>query len=43
VHGYWGLAAAQHSQIKVFTEELHNLVWLSQQGNTFAKFYELDS
>lgn len=26
----------------MFTEEFKNLVWLSQQGNTFAEFFELD-
>ncbi len=42
VQGYWGLAAARHQQLDVFAEELANMVWLSQQGNTFAEFYELD-
>ena len=42
VQGYWGLAAARHGQLDVFAEELANLVWLSEQGNTFAEFYELN-
>jgi len=42
VQGYWGLAAARHKQVAVFTEELQKMVWLSQQGDTFAEFYELD-
>jgi hypothetical protein len=42
VQGYWALAAARHDQVAVFAEEFANLVWLSQQGQTFAEFYELD-
>ena len=42
VQGYWALAAARHNQVSLFAEEFKNIVWLSQQGKTFAEFYELD-
>jgi hypothetical protein len=42
VQGYWGLAAARHGQVDMFASEFANLVWLSQQRNTFAEFYQLD-
>lgn len=42
VTGYFGLAAARHGQVQTFVHELDNLVWLSQQKNTFAEFYETD-
>ena len=42
VQGYWGLAAARHKRVSDFADEFENLVWLSQQRNTFAEFYEID-
>lgn len=42
MQGYWALAAARHNRIDVFEREFRNLVWLSQEGHTFAEFYELD-
>lgn len=42
VMGYYGLAAARHGRMDIFSQEFRNLVWLSQRKGTFAEFYELD-
>lgn len=42
VQGYWAIAAARHSKLEVFEQELNSLISLSQEKNTFAEFYELD-
>ena len=42
VQAYWALAAARHKQSDIFEEEFKSLLWLSQQGKTFAEFYHLD-
>ena len=42
VQGYWAMAASRHKKTDILAEELKNLLWLSQQKNTFAEFYEFD-
>ena len=36
------MAAAQHKQVDLFSHELKGLTALSQKGNTFAEFYQLN-
>lgn len=43
VQGYWAMAAAQHRQPDLLSKELRGLMLLSQKGNTFAEFYELNA
>ena len=42
VQGYWAMAAAQYKQADLFAHELKGLTALSQKGNTFAEFYQLN-
>lgn len=42
VMGYFAIAAARKGRIDIFASEMANLIKLSEQGNTFAEFYELD-
>lgn len=40
--GLFAIAAAKHGYLDIFAEEMVNIIDLSEQGNTFAEFYELD-
>jgi len=42
VQGYWAWAAASHYRVKVFEEELFNLVSIARNENTFGEFYRTD-
>jgi len=42
VQGYWAKGMAQNREVDLFSESLKGLTTLSQQGNTFAEFYQLN-
>jgi hypothetical protein len=42
VQGYWAMAAAHHGRVDLFSEALKGLTALSQIGNAFAEFYNLN-
>ena len=42
VQGYWAMAAAHHRREDVFTNALRGITALSQIGNTFAEYYNLN-
>jgi len=42
VQSYWAIAAARHGRVEDFSKELNGVVKLSQKGNTFAEFYEVN-
>jgi hypothetical protein len=42
VQGYWAMAAAHHRRVDLFSGALKGLTALSQIGNTFAEFYNLN-
>ena len=42
VQGYFAIAAAHHKQMELLSHELKGLTALSQKGNTFAEFYQLN-
>lgn len=43
VQGYWAMAAAQHKHMALLADALKSLTTLSQRGNTFAEYYELNA
>ena len=43
VQGYWAMAAAHHKRVDLLSDAIKALTTLSQQGNTFAEFYELNA
>ena len=42
VQGYWAMAAAHHGREDVFSVALKGITALSQIGNTFAEYYNLN-
>jgi len=42
VQSYWAIAAARHGRVEDFSKEFNGVLKLSQKGNTFAEFYEVN-
>ena len=43
VQGYWAMAAAQHRRMDLLSDALRGLTALSESGDTFAEYYELNA
>jgi len=42
VQAYWAIAAARHGRVEDFSKEFNGVLKLSQKGNTFAEFYDVN-
>jgi Alkaline and neutral invertase len=42
VLGYYAIAAVRNGRIDIFAQQMMHMIHLSENGNTFAEFYELD-